>query len=121
MNPGLLSIVAANAASKALLGSNPLRFYPYGEADEKTAKPYAVWQTAYGSPFNFLAGTPTDDSWGVQIDVYGADSVQATKTAEAVRAALEPHGYLVSYNGEGREAQTRLYRYSFTMEFMTTR
>jgi hypothetical protein len=121
VNPDLFALVAASVPAKALLGANPVRFYAFGEADERTPKPYGVWQTVYGSPENLLAGVPTDDRWGVQIDAYDLTGPKARALGEVLRDLLEPHGYIVSWNGEFREPVTRLYRYSFTIEFMTTR
>lgn len=121
MNPPIFQTAAAASAVTNLLGSDPVRFYLFGEADEKTQKPYAVWQTVYGSPENRLAGAPDSDRWGVQIDAYAQSAASARNVAKALRDALEPSGYVVAWNGEHREPDTKLYRYSFTVEFMTSR
>jgi hypothetical protein len=97
------------------------RFYGFGEAPEKVEKPYAVWQMVGGFPENKLAGIPDEDSFTTQIDAYATKEETARLIAEAIRDALEPHGYVTSYNFEGRDPDTRLCRYSLTMEFMMPR
>lgn len=122
MTPDLHNLAKADATVVALLGgAAKLRFWPFGEADPAPARPYAVWQTAYGNAENKLAGVPDEDRWGVQIDAYAVSGSGARAVAQALRDALEPHGYVVSWNGEFHEPDTKLYRYSFTMEFATTR
>lgn len=121
MNPPIFELAAESEAVTDLLGSNPLRFYLFGEADQKTPRPYAVWQTVSGSPENLLNETPKGDSWGVQIDAYALTATAARDVGEALRDAFEPAGYVVAWNGEYREPDTKLYRYSFTVEFMTSR
>lgn len=121
MTPPIFDLVAASAAATALLGSNPTRFFLFGEASQGTAKPYAVWQTVYGNPENKLAGIPGEDRWGIQVDAYADTAASARNVAKALRDALEPEAYVTAWNGEFREPDTKLYRYSFTVEFMTAR
>lgn len=121
MNPPIFALAAASSAVTGLLGTDPVRFYLFGEAKQNTPKPYAVWQTVYGRPENFLSGTPDMDIWGVQVDAYGSSASEARNVARALRDAFETSAYVVGWNGEFREPDTRLYRYSFTVEFMTGR
>jgi hypothetical protein len=121
VNAPIFALVAAAPAATALLGTSPVRFFLFGEAPQTVTKPYAVWQTVYGSPENKLDGAPDNDRWGVQVDVYADSASGARAVAEAIRDAVEPEAYVVSWNGEFREPDTRLYRYSFTTEFLTPR
>lgn len=106
---------------KAVLGT-PLRVYAFGEGKQNGAKPYVVWQVIPGSaPENFLAGAPDCDRFVVQLDVYGDDMDAVLDAAPVVRDAVEATAYVTSYNGSYREPDTRLYRYSFTVEFLTRR
>lgn len=98
-----------------------VRFYSFGEAPADVARPYAVFQMAGGLPANKLAGTPDEDTFSFQIDAYADKAVDARGLGIALRDALEEHGYVVSYNFEGREPVTRLYRYSFNFDLMTSR
>ena len=101
--------------------SGLLRLYPFGEAPQKHDRPYAVWQIAYGEPHNTLSCPPDVDLFGVQIDVYGPTADSVRSVAAALRAAIEPHAYVVRFNGETRENSTRAYRYSFDVEWQVYR
>lgn len=98
-----------------------LKLYLFGEAPQGVVAPYVVWQMVGGSPENRLAGIPDMDNYTIQIDVYAENATDARQIKNALRDAYEPHAYVVSYNFEAREPDTRLYRYSFTIEFMTPR
>lgn len=121
MYPDVFTIAVADAAVTALLGSNPTRLWPFGEAPQDEDRPYAVHQLIYGSPENTLACVPASDLFGVQFDAYAKTVSGARSVAEALRDAYEPHAYVVAWNGEFREAATGLYRVSFTVEFHTDR
>lgn len=125
MAPPIAALVAQSAAIKAQLGSSPVRFWEFGEAergaDGKVQAPYAVWQTIYGSPENFVAGKRRDDLWGIQLDVYAKTPAQARQIAELLRDLVELQGNVVGYNGESIDDPTGLRRYSFTAEWITER
>lgn len=126
--PPIFARADADSAVRALLKApgKSLRFYLFGEADQNTVKPYAVWQTIGGSPENYINQVPDSDDWSTQVDVYAdgpnnTGSVAARNIAFALMAAFEPAAYVVAYNGEYREAETRLYRFSFTVDWITHR
>jgi hypothetical protein len=121
MFPPVFATAAADAAVKVALGSNPTRLYPFGEAPQGVTAPYATFQTVSGSPENYLAQRPDSDEFRVQLDVYAATPTAARNAAKALRDALEPLGYVVSWNGEFRDADTNLYRYSFDWSHLTPR
>lgn len=127
MNPPIAEVAAGNAGVIAVLktGTGPLRFYPFARAPQKGKPgygvPYAVYQTAYGTPDNTLSCTPNLDTWGEQVDVYADTTEQARDVARALRDAFEPVAYVVSWNGEFQDEETKLERFSFTVEFMTPR
>lgn len=123
MIPPILAAAKASPTVVSLLktGNEDLRFHPFGEYTQDGKRPYAVWQTVYGQPENLLACTPSMDRWGVQVDVFALDPLAARAVFEALVAAVEPVAYIVGFNGEFREDVTRLYRISFTVEFMTSR
>jgi hypothetical protein len=120
MFPPIFATVAANATVQALLGV-PVRFFPFGEADPQPKLPYAVWQTAYGSPLNSISDIPDTDSIGTQIDVYADEATKARDAAKAIRDAIEPAAHVTAINGEFRDPVTRNYRYSFTADWFVTR
>lgn len=121
MNPPVFQVVASNPAVQALLGIDPTRLWPFGEGDPNPELPYAVWQTVYGSPQNYLAQVPDVDTWGTQIDVFAAEGTEARDAARAIRDVVELSAYVVAYNGESRDAVTRNYRYSFTVDWIVNR
>lgn len=121
MTPNVFGMAVGSSAVLTLLGVTPTRFYMFGEADQNTVTPYAVWQLVYGTPENKLAGVPGEDTFGIQVDAYAKTASEARDVATALRDALEPNGYVVGWNGEGREPETRLFRFSFTIEFMAPR
>lgn len=120
MSTALYALVKASEQVKDLLGDPP-RFYVFGEADQNTKRPYAVQQMAYGAPENKLAGVPDEDTHGIQIDVYALTAAEARAIGVALRDAIEPAAYIVSWQGESREPDTKLYRFSFVVELMTAR
>lgn len=122
MYPPAFAIVAASPGVQALIGAPPnVRFHPFGEANPNPMLPYAVWQTVFGSPFNYLGNTPDGDAFGTQIDVFANEATEARAVAAAIRAAVEPVAYVSSYNGEFRDQVTRHYRYSFTVDWLVSR
>lgn len=121
MIPPIFSLCAADSAVTALIGSNPVRLYPFGEAPQDVAKPYAVWQTINGSPENFLAGRPDADNYSVQVDVYGITSASVLQVSEALRDALELDAYITNWGNTSRDTETKHYRYSFGVDFIENR
>lgn len=117
----IFAVCAADAAVKALLGSSPVRLYPFGEAPEGVAKPYVVWQTIGGNPENYLGQRPDIDGFSLQVDVYGASVTQTRDTAKAIRNAIERHANIVRWGGDSRDPVTQSYRYSFDVDWWVPR
>lgn len=124
MFPNIFQYVSASSTVKTLIGSNPVRFWPFGQAPQKGqagyALPYSVWQSPYGTPENYLNQLPDIDNLSAQVDSYGQTAESARAVAIAIRDSVEPYGHVVSYNGEERDAATGLYRVGFTVEFWQT-
>lgn len=122
MTPAMFEYANESAVVKQHLGSGAaMRFHEFGEATQTPQHPYAVWQLVGGAPENQLAGIPRMDTARVQVDVYADKPSKARVIALALRDALEPHGYVTAYNFEIREPDSRLFRFSFSAEFMTPR
>src|SRR5690606_20888435 len=102
--PAVFSYASASTAVKALLGSSPVRFWPFdvapGPGSPGYGLPYATHQGVYGTPENTLSCSPDADLHGLQIDVYGTTVTQCRSVVETLRSAMEPHGYVVSLDGE---------------------
>ena len=120
MNPPIFAIIKADGDVTALLGTDPVRFFPFGQAPDDAEMPYAVWQTISGAPENHLSGVPNIDSWMVQVDVYAEKGSTARTVAEALRDALEPAAYITAWRGETKE-DDNIFRYSFDVDFLTAR
>lgn len=121
MNPTIFEVCRANTGVTDLLGLSPTRFYPFGQAPQNTAMPYAVWQTVGGAPENYLGQVPDIDLYSLQVDVYALTSSAARDVAQAIRDAVEPVAHITSWRGESRDTETKAYRYSFDVDWMVSR
>ena len=120
--PPVFEICAQSAEVGELLGTAPLRLWPFGDAPQSNATlPYAVWQTITGSPENYITGLPDIDSWTLQVDVYAQTATSARAVARALRDAIEPNAHIIAWRGESIEAETRNYRSSFDVDWFTQR
>jgi hypothetical protein len=117
----IFAVCAASAGVVAVLGANPVRCYPFGEAPQDGAKPYAVWQSIGGSPENYISDVPDLDQYALQIDCYALTAQQCRAVALAMRDAIEPHAHIVAWRGESRDVATKLYRYSFDVDWFVRR
>lgn len=122
MQPPIFTLAAAAAPVTALIGTPPnMRLYEFGRAPQGTAYPYVVWQTAYGSPENYLDQAPDIDNFGAQVDVYGDDASDVHAVAEALRDAFEGDAHITAWRGESTDPVTKKCRFSFDVEFWTPR
>ena len=117
----IFAVCAADAGVRALLGVTPHRLYPFGEAPEGVAKPYAVWQLVTGSPENYLAGRPDIDGFTLQVDIYAITASSARAVADAISHAIELQAYVVRWGGETKDPATKLYRSSFDIDWLVPR
>lgn len=113
----------ADTTVQSLVGGTELRVYQFGDAPQDCKVPYVTWQVVYGEPFNSLNDRPTMDSFGLQIDVIGPedDPRPARLLTKALVNAIEPYGYVVSWNGESRDPETKQYVVTFTVDWIVTR
>lgn len=121
MLPPLFAILKASAPVTAIFGSNPLRVYGFGRARQDEALPYAVFQTVAGTPENYLGQVPDMDGMTLQLDIYAATTDAAMDGAEVIRDALEPVAYVTAWRGESQDPDTKRFRYSFDVDFLTSR
>lgn len=121
MYPPIFEVCKASAAVVALLGSKPVRLYPFGGAPQDVVKPYAVWQQVGGAPENYLAGRPDVDAYTLQVDVYADSAAIARAVAAAIRDAIELRASIVAWRGESRDPETKNYRSSFDVDWFVHR
>ncbi|MHC9014463.1 tail completion protein gp17 [Stenotrophomonas bentonitica] len=111
----------ANAAVLALFGSNPTRVYPFGLVEKPPARPYVVWQTIGGESAQYLRDRPDVDGYSLQIDVYHNDPVSLQTAARAIRDAIEGQAYVTRWGDQVMDPETKLYRYSFDVDWLVPR
>lgn len=121
MYPPVFATLKNNTAVAALLGGNPFRVFVPGEAPQSVESAYLVWQVIGGQPENYVGDSPDTDTHTVQMDVYAAQLSDARAVAKAVRDAIEPVAYVTGWLGESRESDTRLYRVSFQVDWISDR
>src|SRR5690606_26989734 len=89
MYPDIFQLAKNSPAVTALLGSNPVRFWPFGTAPQGEERPYAVHQLVYGNANNTLSCPPSEDLLGVQIDWQARTVDGARAVAGARRATMK--------------------------------
>ena len=109
-----------NAGVLAVFG-DPARISAFGNSPQAGARPYAVFQSQFGGPENFLNQAPDADTIGDQVDVYALTMEAAKAGAVALVQAFQPIGYITSVLATSREPDTKLWRVNFTVEFKTSR
>jgi phosphoribosylformylglycinamidine (FGAM) synthase-like enzyme len=120
MIPPIFTICKNDAGVTALLGSSPVRVYPFGYVDAAVQKPYAVWQLISGSPNHCLGGSIDGNEYTIQVDVYGETDSAVINAASAICTAVtaSPVASVANYNGTSRDQETKNYRYSFSVDFI---
>ena len=121
MYPPIYEVCSQDTGVTDLIGNNPVRFSAFGESKQNGERPYAVWQLVSGTPENFLNQRPDMNFFSIQVDAYAKDAKTARDIASALIYALELHAHVSAFNGEGRDTETRLYRYSFTVDWWVKR
>lgn len=117
----VFSVCAASPAVTALLGTDPVRLYPFGQQDDAVVYPYVVWQNITGAPENYLARRPDTDSYTVQVDAYANTVDEVIAVAMALRDAIEPHAYISRWGTQEKDPETKRYRYSFDVDWIVLR
>lgn len=121
MIPQVFTILKANAVVVALLGSDPLRVFPWDEAPQESADPYCTYTIVNGDPQNTFEKAPVVDLISTQVDVWAPTGASCEEVAVAVRNALEAHGHMTSFSQMQKEANTSLYRLRMDFDLFTFR
>lgn len=122
MYPPIFELCAAYVPLTALItsGDGTVRFWPFDEAPQKPEVPYCVWQQVGGSPFNYLDRRPNSDSFTAQVDIYGKTAADCLAVAEQVRDAIEGDCHITNWLSNGRDPDTKLYRYTLRSDWIMT-
>lgn len=120
--PPIYSIAKNDSGVTAIFGVEP-RLYPFAEAPQAAISPYAVWQIVSGEPENYLGNRPDSDHHVVQVDVYGNANKPSIvrNAASALMYALEAKAYITRYADESIDPDTKEFRVSFDVKFISTR
>lgn len=121
MTVPIFTILAGSTDVTGLLGTSPTRVFPFGEAPQGVTYPYLTWQIVSGSPENYIDRTPDIDNYIIQVDIWANTGISANQVAEAVRDAIEPHAYIVSWRGESISPDTKRARVSFDISWFVNR
>jgi uncharacterized protein DUF3168 len=121
MTAPIFDQLSTYAPLTALIGTSPVRAFPFGLAPDAVAKPYIVWRAVGGGPENYIGERPDIDSFSLQIDIYATTAATARAVAEHARDAIEGAAHIVAWNGEDRDPDTKNYRYSFTVDWWVGR
>lgn len=121
MYPPIFEICSADSDVQSNFGLSPCRVYPFGESPENVSMPYAVWQVIGGSPENCMNSAPDMDSWSIQVDIYGLTGKSVRDGAQSLRNAIEPYAHIIGWGDQGRDIDTRKYRYSFDVDWFVDR
>lgn len=119
--PDIFTAISGDSNVTALLGSSPVRFYPFGEAPQLVAKPYAVWQIVGGGPENYISNLPDIDLFSLQIDVYAETATVARNATEVIRDSIESLAHITGWSGESRDSETNNYRVTFLVDWWVVR
>lgn len=123
--PPIFPLINASTAVKAIIGSNPVRFWQFGQNQDQPGQyPYAVWQRSSGSPENNLSAVPDIDTFTIQVDCYAVGNNGATvvrNLAGAIRDAIEGSCHITSWLGESRDPETQAYRFTFLCDWWVDR
>lgn len=119
--PDVFPTARASQAVKAVLGTSPVRLWPFGTVPQTAPTPYAVHQRISSAPENVLPGGHEEDRQTIQFDVYGQTASATRAAADTLRLAYERAGHwFAGWNGDFLDAPTGLYRVSFDIDFWTT-
>lgn len=122
MYPPVFLIIAGDDACTTLLGTNPTRFWPFGQAPEDEQRPYATHQLIVGVPLNHISCKPGMDQFTLQIDCFAKTASGCRTLAKTIGSALEDqHAVITSWDIDEIDQPTGLYRVAFTVDFFTAR
>lgn len=117
MNPPVFALLSAATPVTAIVGTNPVKVFPGGEAPQGTVVPYVTYQIISGIPENYLSERPDLDDIRVQINCWGATRAAAKALYDAVQHALEMDAHEVSFNDDSKDPETLNWRHSTDFRF----
>jgi len=114
----ITAALKAHAPLVAIIG--PRRYRDF--AGDEPVAPYLVWSLLATVPSSQIAGRPGADRWSISVDVFSTDRAESDALLIAARDAMEAIGRMTSGpQSLGFEQETRLYRYTFTVDVFENR
>lgn len=110
--------LAGYAPLAAIVGARIYRDF----AGDAPIAPYVVWSILTAVPSRQIAGRPPADRYSVSVDVFATTPQQSDALVIAARDAMEAIGELSSGpQSLGRDAASKLWRYTFTIDVFKNR
>lgn len=119
--PRIFQVIAADTACKAVLGTNPTRFFPYSRSPQSAGKPYATYSGLSASPENYINSPPDIDNVHTIVDIFAETHDGCQAVFLAVRAALERFFWVTSFSTPERDGETDLYHCSLDVDVWQSR
>ena len=121
----LPALLKAAAPVTAIIGSNPMRCYPAGQAMQNPTLyanvPLATFFTVFAIPENYVSGVPTMDHVRFQLNAWAKTYDDALTLFAACRAALEGAGTWVDLGQDGFDDDVKLFYVLGHIEFWVHR
>lgn len=118
MLPPVYATLYADSATEAIVGD---RIYPHADAPENVTRPYVTWFQLNADPENSLSELPSIDRCTLQIDCWHPEASGVKSLALAVRDAIEPLCHITGAPVDGRDPDTRMYRYAWQADWWLPR
>lgn len=120
MNQLIFNLFFLDAELKQILTDGEMtKVFSGGLAPLETSSPYVVWQSINKVPTQTIGNKTMNNRSRIQFDIYSDDEEQALQIQKLLNKRLERVGYVISSVGPMREPETKHYRISQDVSFIT--
>lgn len=120
MNQLIFNLFFLEAELKQILTDGKItKVFSGGLAPLETSSPYVVWQSISKVPTQTIGNKTINNRSRIQFDIYSDDEAQALQIQKLLNKRLERVGYVISSFGPMREPETKHYRISQDVSFIT--
>lgn len=106
---------------KILTDDGTTKVFSGGLAPLNTSSPYVTWQIISKVPTQTIGNKIKNNRSRIQFDIYSDDQEQALNIQALLNQRLQRIGYVLSSFGPLREPETKHYRISQDVSFITGR
>ena len=106
---------------KLLTDEGMTKVFSGGIAPLETSSPYVTWQIISKVPTQTIGNQTKNNRSRIQFDIYSDKERQALEIQNLLNKRLERTGYVISSVGPMREPETKHYRISQDVSFITGR